>query len=82
MEKMNSTSSQGGMENSQTYKQGSYAGDHRDHHIEEGEMDLRKEGEATVEVSPTGWKVTSRWDKHNRGIKLHFSQDVRLSREL
>lgn len=62
------------MENLQVYRTYSYARHHKDQQI-----DLGKEGEARVEISPTGWKVTSRWDKHNWGIKcLYFNQENTL----
>ena len=36
---------------------------------------MEKEGETRVEIDPVGWKVTSRWDKHNWGVKLLESRE-------
>lgn len=53
----------------QVQKQRNCAWDHTDHHSEDRDLVLGKEGGARVEMSPTGWKVMARWDKHNQGIK-------------
>lgn len=63
MELTDSTSSQGGAGNTRTHEQCSFAWDHADHHTEDVEINLGKEGRARVDINPAGWKVMSRWDR-------------------